>query len=261
MSKICPLFSSSSGNSTYIGTPTGGILVDAGASFKGISQAVENIGENISEVKAIAITHAHDDHIKGLKPLLRNTDAILIATSETIGFLTSADKIPEGTKVQIIEDELEFMGVKINSFSTSHDCDGSCGYTFELYDDKKISVCTDLGIVTDNVRRAITGSDAILLESNHDIGMLKSGPYPPHLKLRILSDSGHISNNVCSEEIKKLLTSGTTRFILGHLSQHNNTPLLALSSAEAAIMDLGAKNGRDCIITVASPKNNGVTVI
>ena len=118
-----------------------------------------------------------------------------------------------------------------------------------------------MGVVTDSVRQAISGSDAIILESNHDIGKLKSGPYPPHLKLRILSDSGHLSNNVCSEEIKNLLKSGTTRFILGHLSRENNTPLLALSCAEAALMDLGAKNGRDCILSVAAPKNNGVMII
>ena len=261
MSKICPLFSSSSGNSTYIATTSGSILVDAGASFKGINQAISAIGEDVSAVRAVAITHAHDDHIKGLRPLLKNTDAILIATKETVEFLISSNKIPENTKIQIIEDEMEFMNVKINSFATSHDCAGSCGYNFTLFDDKKITVCTDLGVVTDSVRQAIAGSDAIILESNHDIGMLKSGPYPPHLKLRILSDSGHLSNNVCAEEIKGLLKSGTTRFILGHLSKENNTPLLALSGAEAALMDLGAKNGRDYILSVAAPKNNGVTII
>lgn len=261
MSRICPLFSSSSGNSTYIGTPSGGILIDAGASFKGIKQALEAAGGSVEEIKAIAVTHTHDDHIKGLKPLLRNTDAIVIATSKTADILIEKDKLPKGTKIEIIEDTLDFMSTEIRSFGTSHDCEGSCGYSFSLSDGKKISVCTDLGVVTDNVRQAITGSDAILLESNHDIEMLKTGPYPPHLKLRIMSDSGHISNVACAAEIKNLLKNGTTRFILGHLSQHNNTPLLALSCSEAVLIDMGAKNGRDCILSVAAPKNNGVTVI
>ena len=128
----------------------------------------------------------------------------MIATKPTIEILASANKIPENTKIKVIEDEMEFMNTNIKSFATSHDCEGSCGYTFEIDAKKKISVCTDLGIITDDVRKAITGSDAIILESNHDIGMLKSGPYPPHLKIRILSDVGHLSNNVCSEEIKKL---------------------------------------------------------
>jgi phosphoribosyl 1,2-cyclic phosphodiesterase len=91
--------------------------------------------------------------------------------------------------------------------------------------------------------------------------MLKSGPYPPQLKARILSDLGHLSNNLCANELKNLFSNGTRRFILGHLSQHNNTPLLAKSSAEAALMDLGAKQGCDYILNVAKPTNNGVTVL
>ena len=261
MAKICPLFSSSSGNSTYIGTPSGGILIDAGASFKGINEALIRVGGSVEEIKAVAVTHAHDDHIKGLKTFLKRTNAILIASAQTAETLISNDKIPEGTRLEIIEDALDFMDTEIKSFSTSHDCAGSCGYSFTLSNGKKISICTDLGIVTDSVRTAISGSDAILIESNHDIEMLKKGPYTPALKLRILSDAGHISNVACAAEIKNLLKSGTTRFILGHLSQHNNTPLLALSCSESALIDMGAVNGRDCILSVASPKNNGVTVI
>ena len=128
-------------------------------------------------------------------------------------------------------------------------------------DGKKISVCTDLGVVTDGVRSAIKGSDAILIESNHDVEMLNRGPYPPELKMRILSDHGHISNNACDAELVRLLNSGTKRFILGHLSQKNNTPLLALSSAEAALADEGAKNGRDYLLSVAAPTGNRVTVV
>lgn len=261
MARICPLFSSSTGNSTYIGTPSGGILIDAGASFKGITEALAAAGGNIGEIKAVAVTHSHDDHIKGLKILLRRTAATLITTAETAETLAATDKIPEGTKIQIIEDTFDFMDTEIKAFPTSHDCAGSCGYSLKLSDGKKISVCTDLGIVTDSVRKAISGSDAVLLESNHDIAMLKRGPYTPALKLRILSDTGHISNAACAAEIKNLLGGGTTRFILGHLSQHNNTPLLALGCSEAALMDMGAANGKDCILSVAAPKNNGVTVI
>ncbi len=261
MSRICPLFSSSSGNSTYISTPSGGILIDAGASFKGISEALALAGGGTEDIRAVAVTHTHDDHIKGLKTFLKRTDAVLIATAQTIEALAEADKIPENTKVQIIEDSLDIFDMKISAFATSHDSIGSCGFSVTDLKGKKITVCTDLGFVSDSVRKAISGSDAILLESNHDIDMLKSGPYPPMLKLRILSDSGHISNSACASELKWLIESGTTRFILGHLSQHNNTPLLAQSCSEAALMDIGAVNGRDCILSVASPKSNGVTVI
>ena len=261
MSRICPLFSSSSGNSTYIATPSGGLLIDAGASFKGIKEALAAAGSEIDEVKAVLITHTHDDHIKGLKTLLKNTDALLMATKDTAETLLNNDKIPQNARINIIDGSDVFRDIKITAFETSHDCLGSCGYSFECPDGKKISVCTDLGLVTDSVHQAITGSDAVLLESNHDIDMLKSGPYPPHLKLRILSDSGHISNAACATEIKKLFEGGTKRFILGHLSQHNNTPLLALSSSQSALIDLGAKNGQDYILSVAAPKNNRVMVL
>jgi phosphoribosyl 1,2-cyclic phosphodiesterase len=262
MSRICPLFSGSSGNSTYIGTQNGGILVDAGASMRGITQAIAAAGGDISEILAIAITHEHIDHIKGLKTILNKTNAKLIASCETLEALAKNDKIPEKTEVICLDEGIiDICGIGITRFATSHDCKGSSGYVLDLPDGKKASVCTDLGVVTAGVRNAIKNSDLILLESNHDIEMLKRGPYPPDLKARILSEQGHISNNACASELPFLFNNGTKRFILGHLSQHNNTPMLAKSCAEAALMDLSAHNGKDYILTVAKPNNNGVTVI
>lgn len=262
MSLICPLFSSSSGNSTYISTKNGNILIDAGASMKSIKTSIESIGGDFESIKAVAVTHTHSDHISGIRPVLNKTKAKLIATKETADYLIKNDKIPASTEIVIIgESKIDVFSNEISAFATSHDADGSCGYSITFADGKKFSLCTDLGVITDSVHNAITGSDAILLESNHDIDMLKKGPYPPHLKARILSDIGHISNAICAEELKKLLKTGTTRFILGHLSQHNNTPLLALTSAESACIDLGAKNGVDYKLVVAKPKDNGVTIL
>lgn len=262
MSRICPLFSGSSGNSTYIASPSGAVLVDAGASFKRLSAAITNAGGKIEEIAAVLITHEHIDHVKGLKALLNSTNAAVIASCETLEALISANSIPAHTETRVIDSStLEIHGIEISRFATSHDCAGSSGYTFLLPDNRKISVCTDLGVVTDTVRKAISGSDAVLLESNHDIDMLKTGPYPNVLKMRIMSDTGHISNNACAAELPNLFKNGTKRFILGHLSQKNNTPLLALSCAEAALIDTGAMNGRDYILTVAAPSDNRVTVV
>ena len=262
MSKICPLFSGSTGNSTYIGTKNGAILVDAGASMKRIVEALEQVGGSKEEIKAIAVTHQHNDHITGLRPLLNRLKVPLIASEKTVEALIKYDKIPVSTEVIIADaGTVEVDGIIINRFSTSHDCAGSSGYSFVLPDYKKFTLCTDLGIVTDTVREALLGSDLLLLESNHDIEMLKRGPYPPELKMRIMSDRGHISNAACSAELCTLLKNGTKRFILGHLSQNNNTPLLARSSAEAALMDIGAENGKDYLLSVAKPTGNGVTVI
>lgn len=261
MARICPLFSGSTGNSTYIGTNKGAILVDAGASFKGLMGAVQNCGGNIDEIKAVFITHEHNDHIQGLKTLLQKTDAILVASNKTLETLINAGKVPAKTETLAVDGNFSIFDFGVQRFATSHDCDGSSGYSFILPDMKKVSVCTDLGVVTDEVRNAVTGSDVLLFESNHDIEMLKKGPYPPFLKVRILGERGHLSNNACAAELPKFFESGTKRFILGHLSQNNNTPILARSANEAALIDIGAENGKDYLLKVALPYGNGVTVI
>lgn len=263
MARICPLFSGSTGNSTYIGTKYGGLLVDAGASARALCETIERAGGSYEEIAAVAVTHEHIDHIKGLKPILNKTGAVMIASSETAAAL--ADKIPAGTSVITLGDNgtksAEIAGMEITRFATSHDCAGSSGFVFTLSDGRKIAVCTDLGVVTDGVRSALRGCDTVLIESNHDIEMLKRGPYPPELKLRIMSERGHISNNACAAELPALLQSGTKRIILGHLSLKNNSPMLAQSCAEAALIDIGAENGRDYILTVAAPTENRVTVL
>ncbi len=262
MSRICPLFSSSSGNCTYIACENTGVLVDAGASFKGICENLKAAGGSIDEISAVFITHEHDDHIKGLKTLLSKTGAKLFASEQTLNALVLLNKIPEKTETFVLENnDAEVDGIIVNRFATSHDCEGSSGYKFLLPDNRKLAVCTDSGIVTDEMRNAIFGCDAVLLESNHDLDMLKKGPYPPYLKMRILSEQGHLSNNSCANELVNLLNSGTSRFILGHLSQHNNTPMLAKATAEAALIKHGAQNGSDYILTVAKPKISGVTVL
>ncbi len=262
MSKICPLFSGSTGNSTYIGTKSGGILIDAGASCKSIRTALQSINTDLNEIKAVAVTHCHDDHIKGLRVVLKQTGACLLATEKTVETLIEKGCVLSETKI-IITDSSPVMvdDMELSSFATSHDSVGSCGYTVGFSDGKRFSLCTDTGVLTDEIRAAITGSDVVLLESNHDIDMLKKGPYPPFLKVRILSDKGHISNSVCAGEVLRLFKNGTTRFILGHLSLNNNTQLIARSTSESVLMDLGAKNGKDYILSVARPNSNGVTVI
>ena len=262
MSRICPLLSSSSGNSTYIAAPTGAVLIDAGASLRAIEEALQAAGGAVAEINALFLTHTHSDHIRGLKPLLNRTHMPLYATKEVLETLLQKDSIPAGVPVEEIGDKgIEVAGFSVRRFLTEHDCAGSCGYAFFLPDGKKISVCTDLGRMTETVREAIRGSDAILIESNHDIDMLKKGPYTPELKARILSDHGHLSNNACAAELAGLLQSGTKRFLLGHLSRHNNTPMLAESCATAALADAGAFIQKDYLLSVAAPKHNRVTVL
>lgn len=262
MSKICPLYSGSTGNSTYIGTKECDILIDVGASCKGISEALKRVDSDINKIKYIAVTHSHSDHIKGLKAVLKRTGAVLIGTEKTLAEIRLRGYITEKNEcINIDNGPFETDDIKISAFNTSHDAEGCCGYKIFLPDGKIFTICTDTGIITDEIRDTLTGSDLVLIESNHDIEMLKKGPYPPFLKVRIMSDIGHISNSVCACEIARLYKSGTKRFILGHLSLNNNTPILAKSTSESVLMDLGAKNGKDYLLTVAKPQDNGVIVI
>lgn len=261
MARLCTLSSGSGGNSTYISTSDGDILVDAGISCKALMAAIDDANGDVSKLRAVAITHTHNDHIIGLKTFLKKTKIPLIASAETLEALAEKDFIPEGIKTIATNNGiLNFGDIQVDFFKTSHDAKGSGGYAITLPDGRRAAVCTDLGIMTDDIRNKILGCDVVLLESNHDVEMLRRGPYPAALKLRILSDEGHLSNNACAAELPALLKSGTTRIILGHLSRENNTPLLALSAARATLAKIGAKDGVDYILEAARPKTVGVTV-
>lgn len=259
MARFCPLFSGSSGNSTYIATYRGNLLVDVGVSFKRLQAALSELGANVEDISAVAVTHEHTDHIKGLKTFLKKHPVPVIASRETLETLVKNEVVPQGTTLIATEGEVAVEGLKIRRFSTCHDCEGSSGYVVTLPNEERVAVCTDLGVMTDSVREALKGCKLVLLESNHDIKMLQNGPYPPSLKMRILSENGHLSNLSCAEELKRLYENGTTHFVLGHLSEQNNLPMLALSGARAALLDCGAvREGQDYFLTVAKPCGNEV---
>ncbi len=252
MAKFFPMFSGSDGNSTYIGDASGGIVVDIGVSFKRFRTALENADIPLDAVKAVLITHEHNDHIKGLKVLLKNHPVPVIASRETVYALEFSGAITyETPRIYLDEGDIELEGIKLSRFATSHDCVGSSGYTAELSGGIKVAVCTDLGVMTDGIKEKLCGCDLVMLESNHDPVMLRMGPYPAELKLRIASDKGHLSNAVCAETLAELYEKGTCRFVLAHISKENNTPDKAASAAKAALMDKGAKEGRDYILYIA----------
>lgn len=261
MARFCTLASGSSGNSTYISTTDGDILVDVGLSCKALMSAVDKAGGDVSRLRAVAITHTHTDHICGLKTFLSKTKIPLIASGDTLEYLAQKDYIPAGIKILTADNgKINIGDTAIDFFATSHDAAGSGGYVVTLPDGRRAAVCTDLGVMTDDIRNKLLGCSVVLLESNHDVEMLRRGSYPAQLKLRILSDEGHLSNNACAVELPSLLKSGTNRIILGHISKENNTPLLALSAARSTLAAFGAKDGVDYILEAAKPKMVGVTV-
>lgn len=241
MARIYPLFSSSKGNATFVGTQKGGILIDAGVSCKRLCSALDANGIPTSAIQAILISHTHSDHISGLKVFTKNHNIPVYAQRINLDELTTKNKVDPKCELNAVDfSDICIGDFKVNSFNTPHDTAASCGYRIETPDGKVFVSCTDLGHITPDIKQNLTGADLVLLESNYDVNMLRNGSYPYDLKMRISSKHGHLSNNDCSSELVHLLKSGTYRFVLGHLSQENNTPQIAESTAVSALSQIAS---------------------
>ena len=251
MARFCSLFSSSRGNCTYVGSPDAGILIDCGVSAKRIADTLSSVGVDVRSIRAIFITHEHTDHISGLRVFASKHHIPVYATAGTICALEDLQAVGDFPLTAVDAQGVEAGGMSVRPFALSHDAAQPVGYTVETADGRRISVATDTGVVTDGILSAVSGSDLVLLESNHDIGMLQTGPYPYSVKRRILSDKGHLCNDVCAETAVRLLESGTTRFCLAHLSRDNNMPRLAYQTTYSEMTLSGATEGSDYLLRVA----------
>ncbi|MBQ8297440.1 MAG: MBL fold metallo-hydrolase [Ruminococcus sp.] len=260
MARIYPLFSSSKGNSTFIGTEKGGILIDCGVSFKRLTAALELNRIPVEAVRAIFITHEHADHVGGLRMFTNKTGCPVYGQKRTLQRLADADKISAASPVFDMSNiAITAAGMEVRCFNTPHDTIQSCGYRIHTDDDRICAVCTDLGHITEEVDNALTGCRLVLLESNYDEGMLRTGRYPLYLKQRILSLNGHLSNDDCAAQVGKLIERGTTHFILGHLSQDNNRPQLADRTVHNSLTQY--TRGKDYLLGVAPVETQGGAVI
>ncbi|MBP3937494.1 MAG: MBL fold metallo-hydrolase [Clostridia bacterium] len=260
MPTFCPLFSGSSGNSTYIATPRGGILIDAGVSAKRVCEALTARGIDPATLQAIFVTHEHVDHTAGVRVLAKKFDLPVIASYGTLSAIEPA--MDAGIRLAEMPAEgIELAGMRVTAFSLSHDAAQPTGYTVTFADDRRLAIATDTGILTEDVRRALCGCETVLLESNHDVTMLKNGPYPYPLKQRILGAYGHLSNDTAASLLPYLVESGTTRVVLGHLSQENNTPKQAELTARSRLAAAGLKEHLDYRLSVAGPVSADPVII
>lgn len=253
--RLCPIASGSSGNSIYIGSDRTHILIDCGISGKKAVAGLNSLGLSIDDISALFITHEHIDHIKGVGVLARKYGIPIYATEKTLEYIYNSREtgdIDRHLLHEVIPDHILNIGdLKVNPIHISHDAVDPVAYRVSS-GRKKCAVVTDLGTYDSYISDSLKGMDAVLVESNHDVNMLQVGPYPYYLKQRILSEKGHLSNDMCGDLLCEILHDDLKHIFLGHLSQENNMPQLAFESVKTSITisDIPYKGG-DFPITVA----------
>lgn len=253
--ELIPLFSGSSGNATLIKVNGKNFLIDAGKNCKHVKEALSGVDTKPEDIEGVFITHSHSDHIAGIDVFVRSYETKLYATSSTHHAISKkcSKPHPKTEDVIIVPGESIDLGdgVTVDCCATPHDAHGSCCYKFN-YGGRSAMIMTDLGFVTDDIREMAYGVDGILIESNYDRRMLVYGPYPEDLKARIAGDRGHLSNDDCAEMMKHMISKGTVNFILGHLSETNNTPEKAYATVTEYLSKFGLNQSVDYNIAVAN---------
>ncbi|SFJ90254.1 Phosphoribosyl 1,2-cyclic phosphodiesterase [Paenibacillus sp. UNC496MF] len=234
------LGSGSTGNATIVRGQDATVLVDAGLSLKRLEELMREQGVAGHEIDAVVVTHEHSDHIKGLGAFARKFNVPIYANEATWGALERhVGQIGNEQRVVVETGEcVNFGALRATSYAISHDAAEPVGYVFEE-DGLKLSLATDLGYVSDKVSRMIEDSDVLVLESNHDVNMLRMGRYPWNIKRRILSDVGHLSNEAAGEALCQLMTDRTKRVYLAHLSLDHNLIDLARMTVNEVLENNG----------------------
>lgn len=288
--EIVSVGSSSSGNSYIIMTGGRTLILDAGLPAKKIMAALESLGTDPEEVDAVLITHEHIDHVRSIRAVSRKcTEAVVVASrgtaehtenfrhvpEERLRLIKAGESITLGRREGMSECSEDYKDITIRAFALSHDA--AEPLSFVISDgDESIAAVTDSGIITDEIFESVRDADQLVFEANHDVDMLMFGEYPYPVKVRIKGDRGHLSNDYAGEVLTRILeyrsacgSSGSSgsrdrsvgqmaqgdrplRIMLAHLSFHNNMPLFARQTVEAALHDAGFTRGIDYTLEVAA---------
>lgn len=253
--KVSVLASSSAGNSTLVSTGRTSLLVDAGLSRKETFERLAAAGVDPESLDAILITHEHNDHINGLQLIARKLEIPVYLSRMTAPAIDWGEFTPQLEMFQA-GSSFTIGDIDVTSFTIPHDAADPVGYSFRA-EGVKVSIATDLGYVPDSLRFHLCGSDVLLLESNHDLEMLKVGPYPWAVKQRVMGRNGHLSNDRACAFIRDHLDTRTSTLILGHISESNNHPAIVRQCAAEAL------DGRDLFtrLIIANARTATETVV
>ncbi len=257
MLEIKVIASGSKGNAVLVSSGKNKILIDCGVCIRKLTEGLTSANTTWNNVKAILVTHEHDDHIKSCTVVQDNYAVPVFTNADTMSEIKRKTGMKGG---YYFEGTAPFTvaGMEVRPFKISHDAVYPVGYSISDGESRFV-YATDLGYFSQTVLDAVKGADAVLIEANHDVSMLLNGKYPPFLKQRILGERGHLSNEACGKAIIEIMESGTKNFILGHISEQNNTYDLARESVTEILASAGATENKDYSVWVAT--QSGLTEV
>ncbi len=256
MIKITPLFSGSKGNCTLIQTDKTNVLLDIGFAFKQTMSELTYLGLTQKDIDAIIITHEHTDHIGALPMWTKGCPTAVYSPKNISDYICQRTYCSDITEV---DGDFVIGDLAIQTYTCFHDAQECLGYRFSD-GHTNVACVTDTGTVEDKLIEFLLPCQTILIESNHDLNMLKNGPYRYSLKQRILSDYGHLSNEQTAELLDKIVDGKLKNIILAHLSEQNNSKEIAFSTALKVLNKHGITEGKDVNIYVADQYKNRRTV-
>ncbi len=240
------LASGSRGNCALVASARTKILVDAGISGRETFKRLKSLGEDPRSLSAILITHEHADHVYGLATLARKLKIPVFMTGATHHAWARAmrdqkGKLPQLERFERFESGCSFQvgDIAVQPFTIPHDAADPVGFTFRG-EGVKVGIATDLGYLPVSVRDHLRGCDVLIMESNHDLEMLRGGPYPWSVKQRVMSRVGHLSNEALADFFANDYDNSATFVVLAHLSEQNNHPEIARKGAERALAARGS---------------------
>lgn len=238
MKGFCPLASGSKGNCIYIGTENTKILIDAGLSGKATKEKLQQINVDLADIDAILVSHEHTDHILGLKVLACKYGIPVFANNETAKGIV--DYLHDCPKFKIFStgETFEFGDMEIHPFSIQHDTLDPVAFTIKL-DNLKLGFCTDLGFASTLVQNQLRHCDYLYLEANHQPSMVYASSRPMIYKQRVLSRTGHLSNEACGELLAEVSNPKLKHVHLAHLSSECNTHETALNVVRGILQQKG----------------------